>query len=90
MYIGVCVCQRQLLCSKDFTRANFLRFAYSATIQNVRNGQSHLTTAVNKEDGKAFKRETWRFAFQRRAFPRNWISFQEYLRIQYVYISCRS
>ena len=49
--------QEFLLCSKDFTSANSLRFGYSATIQNVRNGQSHLTTAINKEDDKTFKRE---------------------------------
>ena len=35
--VSVCVCQ--LLCSKDFTGANFLRFRYFATIQHARNSQ---------------------------------------------------
>ena len=35
--VSVRVCQ--LLCSKDFTGANFLRFCYFATIQHARNSQ---------------------------------------------------
>ena len=36
----VCVCVCQLLCSKDFASAKFLRFRYFATIQHAaRNSQ---------------------------------------------------
>ena len=60
--VGVCPKQRpmcvcQLLCSNDFISANSLRFGFPATTQNVSKGQSHWTTAINKEDDKTFKRE---------------------------------
>ena len=51
----MCVCQ--LLCSNDFISANSLRFGFPATTQNVSKGQSHWTTAINKEDDKTFKRD---------------------------------
>ena len=38
----VCVCACQLLCSKDFASANFLRFRYFATIQHAINRQQNL------------------------------------------------
>ena len=38
--IYLCVCQ--LLCSKDFASANFLRFRYFATIQHAINRQQNL------------------------------------------------
>ena len=37
--VCLCVCVCQLLCSKDFTGPNFLRFRYFATIQHARNSQ---------------------------------------------------
>ena len=58
-YISVCVCQ--LLCSKDFASANFLRFRYSGwrfptTIQHaIRTDNRICTRAISKEDGESIK-----------------------------------
>ena len=97
----VCVCQ--LLCSKAFASANFLRFRIPA-------GVLELPSSMRLTDNRIWRRQSAKntakvskiMMFSEKhvlpmevcismpRIPRNWLSFQSYLRVQHVYVWCRS